>query len=178
MKPIASRLIRLAVVSPLIMMGTGHNGGCVAAAQQHSPATVTRIYTGSDGLAHAEQIDVTFTALYCPRTDGDCVGAGEGRHLLLCELPSWFVYGIGTLPRRVGVWLHSVAGQRLRWRADKKIALEHRHILRVEDVTGKGRTLRILGKVDWIALLFSSIISRKDARIPRRSSDEHAMDFR
>jgi hypothetical protein len=99
MKPIASRLFRLAVVSPPIMMGTAHNGRYVSAAQQHSPATVTRIYTGSDRLAHAEQIDVKFTALCCPRTDGDGVGEGEGRQLLLCEPPSRFP---------------------LRWRADKK----------------------------------------------------------
>ena len=60
MKPIPSRPIGPAFVSLLIIMGTAHNGGSIAASQ-HSTATVTRIYTGSDGLAHSEQIDVKFT---------------------------------------------------------------------------------------------------------------------
>ena len=58
MRSIAIRLVLLAVIlSSLILLWNEHNGRSVAAAQQRTPVTLTRIYSGSDGQTHAQQVD-------------------------------------------------------------------------------------------------------------------------
>ena len=150
MKAIASRLVR-SVIRPLIMMWCVHNSGYIAAAQQHTPPTVTRIYTGSDGLAHAEQIDVKLTPLV----------VHEQTEMVSERLKVASSYFVSLPPGSFTDW-HAATARRyvvtLSGRAEievaggQKIPLEPGHALQIEDVTGKGHTLRILGKANWIAL--------------------------
>ena len=151
MKRIASRLIRLAVVSPLIMMWGTHNGGFVAAAQQHTPATVTRIYTGSDGLAHAEQIDVKLTPLVVhEQTEMVSEKVKVANSYFVSLPPGSFTDWHAATARRYVVTLSGRA--EIEVASGQKIPLEPGHATQIEDVTGKGHTLRILGDADWIAL--------------------------
>ena len=151
MKPIASRLARLALISPLIMIWSAYNGGYVAAAQQHTPTTVTRIYTGSDGLAHAEQIDVKFTPLIVhEQTEMVSERVKVASSYFVSLPPGSFTDWHAATARRYVVTLSGRA--EIEVAGGQKIQLEPGHALQIEDITGKGHTLRILGKTDWIAL--------------------------
>jgi hypothetical protein len=151
MKPIASRLGRVAIVGPLIMMWSTHNGWYVAAAQQHTPATVTRIYSGSDGLTHAEQIDVKLTPLVLHGQTEMVSEKVKVASSYFVSLPSGsFTDWHAATARRYVVTLSGRA--EIEVAGGQKIPLEPGHTLQIEDVTGKGHTLRILGKTDWIAL--------------------------
>lgn len=151
MKPLANRLVRVAVVGPLIMMWGTHNGGYVAAAQQHTPATVTRIYTGSDGLAHAEQIHVKLTPLVVhEQTEMVSEKVKVASSYFVSLPPGSFTDWHAATARRYVVTLSGRA--EIEVAGGQKIPLEPGHTLQIEDVTGKGHTLRILGDADWIAL--------------------------
>ena len=56
MRSIASRVVVAAVASGLVVMWYAHRGQSVVAAQSHTPVTATRLYTGADGLTHAEEV--------------------------------------------------------------------------------------------------------------------------
>ena len=151
MKPIASRLLRVAVVGPLIMIWSTHNGGYVAVAQQHTPTTVTRIYTGSDGLAHAEQIDVKLTPLVVhEQTEMVSEKVKVASSYFVSLPPGTFADWHAATARRYVVTLSGRA--EIEVAGGRKIPLEPGHTTQIEDVTGKGHTLRILGKADWVAL--------------------------
>jgi uncharacterized membrane protein (DUF441 family) len=61
MRSIASRVVVAAVASGLVVMWYAHRGQSVVAAQSHTPVTATRLYTGADGLTHAEEVNVKFS---------------------------------------------------------------------------------------------------------------------
>src|ERR1700683_3523115 len=61
MRSIAGRIILLAVAVALILTWYAHRGQSVVAAQQRTPLTATRMFTGADGLSHVEQVDVKFS---------------------------------------------------------------------------------------------------------------------
>ncbi len=58
MRSIAGRLILAGVVGCVAVISNAHDSRSVVAAQQRTPVTLTRIFTGSDGQTHAEQVDV------------------------------------------------------------------------------------------------------------------------
>jgi hypothetical protein len=149
MRLIANRLILAVIVSSSMMMWNAHNGQSVAAAQQRTPATLTRIYTGSDGQTHAQQVDLKLTPnpLF-GREQSETVKATSS-------------YVVRFPPGFLQDW-HPAAGRRyvitLTGRGEvelaggQKIPLDPGRILQAEDVTGKGHITRTLGKEDWTAL--------------------------
>jgi quercetin dioxygenase-like cupin family protein len=123
----------------------------VAMAQRRTPVTVTRLFTGPDGVTHAEEIrhetlipdaarsglltseNVKVTGLQFARTS-----PGWVREWHTAERPQYIV----TLSGRGEIEL---AGGR-------KIPLEPGRIVLAEDATGKGHISRTLGTEDRIAL--------------------------
>jgi len=61
MIPIARRLVLVSVVLCSVVVLNLHRGQDTDAAQQHTPVTVTRIYTGPDGQPDEEQLTQKFT---------------------------------------------------------------------------------------------------------------------
>lgn len=51
----------VALVGMFMAMWTAHSERDVGVAQSRKPMTMTRIYTGADGLSHAEDVEMTLT---------------------------------------------------------------------------------------------------------------------
>jgi quercetin dioxygenase-like cupin family protein len=150
MRSIASRLILAVVVSPLIMMCNAHNGRSVAAAQQRTPATLTRIYTGSDGQTHAQQVDLKLTPT--PLFDREQSETVKVTSSYVVRFPPGFLQDWHPATARRYVITLSGRGE-VELAGGQKIPLDPGRILQAEDVAGKGHITRTLGTVDWIALL-------------------------
>jgi hypothetical protein len=122
----------------------------VVVAQQRAPVVVTRIFTGSDGLTHAEEITVKLAP-----------GGGS----TATEL-SEMVKATGVQFRRQGPkyfqdwhpasrrqYVVTLSGRgEIELTGGKKIPIGPGHILLAEDVTGKGHISRGVGSEDRISL--------------------------
>lgn len=152
MKSIASSLILAGVISCVAVIWNTHHSRSVVAAQQRSPVTVIRIYTGSDGQTHAEQVDVKLTpvagtfAQWWEQSQTARVTSSQFVRLAPGFVQDWHLAGA----RR---YLITLSGRgEVELAGGEKISLEPGRVLQAEDVTGKGHIARTLGKEDWIAL--------------------------
>ncbi len=118
-----------------------------ASAQQRTPVRVTRIFTGSDGQTHAEQIRVELSPLDA-REQSDTVKVTSSN---FSRAPAGFVQDWhNASARRYVITLSGRAEVELA--GGQKIALEPGLVLLAEDLTGKGHITRTVGKADWVAL--------------------------
>jgi quercetin dioxygenase-like cupin family protein len=104
-----------------------------AAAQQHKPVMVTRLYTGPDGLTHAEEIEANFTANGVSKMD---VTGAELHRMSPSTKADWH-----TGPRRQFVITLSGRGE-VEVAGGQKIPVGPGHIDLIEDTTGKGHITR------------------------------------
>jgi hypothetical protein len=148
MRSSTKRMVPVVLVGVLLMVWTDRADRDVAVAQQRTPIKVTRIFTGPDGLTHAEEMDpklvqganetelsetIKVTGLQFRRTS-----------------PKYFI-DWHTAPQRQFVVTLRGRGE-IEVAGGKKIALEPGHILLAEDVTGKGHISRAIGSDDRISL--------------------------
>ena len=70
MRSIPRQLAGVALVGAFFLMWRAHTDQDVAVAQARKAIMVTRIYTGSDGLSHAEEIEMKLTASGAAGTSG------------------------------------------------------------------------------------------------------------
>ena len=153
----AKRLTFVILVGFFLVIWGGNAAQDVATAQGRKPVTITRIYTGPDGLAHAEDIDLKLTArgasemfkatgaefsVRAPTagadpkntkaTDPNDAGwhTGPARQFVITLT--------GNSEVEVSGGVHVVAGPG--------------HINLIEDTTGKGHVTRNFGPDDRIAL--------------------------
>jgi quercetin dioxygenase-like cupin family protein len=116
------------------------------AAQQHQPMTITRLYTGSDGQTHEENMEVKFspTTLYPKAEASEAVKVSEAQFFRLPkgEVQNWHKPAhrqyVVTLSGRGEV---EIAG-------GQKILLSPGRVLLLENVTGKGHITRSTGSED------------------------------
>jgi hypothetical protein len=116
----------------------------VVVAQAPKPITMTRIYTGADGLSHAEEVPMTLTGAGV----SDTFKATSAQFSRRPPGPAsdWHVG-----PRRQFVIT-------LRGRAElevaggRKVAVEPGHITLIEDTTGKGHITKNVGPDDRIVV--------------------------
>ena len=143
------RLLALAILvtSFCAMRGSVARDGVVSA-QARTPITVTRIYTGPDGLTHAEVLDVKLRA-----------GGGSGELSEMMKVtglqfrrtpPNYFL-DWHPAPQRQYVVTLSGRGE-IELAGGQKIPLDPGHVLLAEDVTGKGHISRGVGTADRISL--------------------------
>ena len=117
-----------------------------AAQTRPKPVMITRIYTGPDGQAHAEEIEANFTS------GGNNVFRMMGiSGAELHRSPAGSVADWHTAPRRQYVITLSGRGE-IEVSGGKKIAAEPGHINLVEDTTGKGHITRVVGTEDRVTL--------------------------
>jgi quercetin dioxygenase-like cupin family protein len=149
MRSLRSRLVLAVVASWCVVVLNVPNGRSVVAAQQPTPVTVTRIYAGSDGQTHAEQVDVklTLNPLFA-REQSETVKVTSS---YLVRFPPGFLQDWHPAAERRYVITLSGQGE-IELGGGQKLRLEPGRILQAEDVTGKGHITRTIGKTDWIAL--------------------------
>ncbi len=118
-----------------------------AAAQDHKPVMITRLYTGPDGQTHAEEIEAKFTA-----------GRGNNVYKLMTNAgavmnraPPGRVADWHTAPRRQYVITLSGHGE-VELIDGTKIELGPGSIDLAEDLTGKGHITRTIGNEDRVTV--------------------------
>ena len=144
--------IRLVVLATLVTSVCVMRGGPirddVASAQSRKPITVTRIYTGPDGLTHAEVIDVKLRSGSGP---GELSEMMKVTGLQFRRTPPNYLLDWHPAPQRQYVVTLSGRGE-IELAGGQKIPLDPGHILLAEDVTGKGHISRGVGTEDRISL--------------------------
>jgi hypothetical protein len=116
----------------------------VVIAQAPKPVMMTRIYTGSDGLSHAEEIPMKLSG----GGVSDMIKASGAQFSRRSPGPAsdWHVG-----PRRQFVITLSGLAQ-LEVAGGKKVAVGPGHITLIEDTTGKGHITQNLGPDDRIVV--------------------------
>lgn len=146
------RLVRAVLVGSIVMAwcGATHH----VAAQRRAPVTVTRLFTGSDGQTHAEQIEMKLT----PPALHDGTERSERINVNALQIVRW-------PPGHVNDWHNAsetpgghqyvvtISGRgEVEIAGGAKVRLEPGRVLLGEDLTGKGHITRTLGSEDWVSL--------------------------
>jgi len=118
-----------------------------AQTQAHKQVVITRLYTGADGLTHAEDIEAKFVT--GGRNDVFKMMATSGAELHRAAPGT--VIDWHNAPRRQYIITLSGHGE-LEVSGGKKIAVGPGHIELVEDMTGKGHITRVIGTEERVTL--------------------------
>ncbi len=152
MRPIANWLVLAGVVCCNITIWNAHDSQSVVVAQQRTPVTVTRIYTGADNQTHAEQVDVKLAPVAGPFAQWQEYSQTEKvSSSRFARFAPGFVQDFHPATARRYVITLSGRGE-VELRGGQKIPLEPGRVLRAEDVTGSGHITRTVGNTDWTAL--------------------------
>ena len=146
MKSIVRWSIAIGLMGLVVLLGRTQIERKVAA-QTRKQVTITRLYTGPDGLTHAEEIEAKFTL-------GDTNDISKMMTVNGAELhrsAPGHVNGWHTAPRRQYVITLSGRGE-IELAGGKKISLEPGHIELAEDLTGKGHITRVMGTEDRVSI--------------------------
>jgi hypothetical protein len=138
---IGTGLLGLSVLTPAAQSADD------AAAQKHKPLMIHRLYTGPDGLTHAEEIEAKFA----PAGGNDVYKLMANSGAELRRAPPGRVADWHTAPRRQYVITLSGHAE-LEVAGGKKISLGPGSIDLVEDTTGKGHITRTLGTEDRVTI--------------------------
>ena len=143
MKLITRRLAVVVLVGTFVLLWRAQTDRDVVVAQTGTSVTVTRIYTGPDGLSHAEEIELDTT-----RGVSELIDATGVQFSSRAPGPAsdWH-----TGPRRQFVITLSGRGE-LEVSGGTKIALGPGQINLIEDTTGKGHITRNLGPENRIVV--------------------------
>jgi hypothetical protein len=130
-----------------VLMPTAQSAEDTAAAQKHKPLMIHHLFTGADGLTHAEEIEAKFAP-----------GGGNEAYKLLANsgaeirrAPPGRVADWHTAPRRQYVITLSGHGE-LEVAGGQKILLGPGDIDLVEDTTGKGHITKTVGSEDRVTI--------------------------
>ena len=115
----------------------------VVAAQARKPIMMTRIYTGPDGLSHAEEIEM--------KLNGNVSEMMKATGVEFSRRPPAPVSDWHVGPRRQFVITLSGRAE-LEVAGGKKVAVGPGHVNLIEDTTGKGHTTHNLGPDDRIVV--------------------------
>jgi hypothetical protein len=145
MRSTARHLAVVALVGVFALMWRAHTNPEVALAQTRKPIMVTRIYTGPDGLSHAEEVEMKLTA-------GGVSDMMKATGVQFSRRPPTTTPGDWhTGPRRQYVITLSGRGE-VEVAGGKKVALGPGHIDLIEDTTGKGHITRNIGPEDRVTI--------------------------
>ena len=116
-------------------------------AQTRTPIIITRLYTGSDGQTHAEDVELKLTGDRLNEVSEMFKVSGAELH----RTPPGKVNSWHIAPRRQYVITLSGRGE-IELAGGKKIPLEPGHIELAEDLTGKGHITRVVGNEDRVTI--------------------------
>jgi hypothetical protein len=138
MRSIIKYLAVVALVGSSVLLWRAHTVEDVAVAQTRTPVMMTRIYTGADGLSHAEQIEMKNTGGVTEMMKATGVQFSS-RAPGPAPSNDWHVG-----PRRQYVITLSGRAE-IEVANGQKVAIGPGHINLIEDTTGKGHITRNLG---------------------------------
>jgi hypothetical protein len=151
MKSITIRIIFGATVTLLAFAAYAYRGRSIVTAQQREPVMATRLFTGADGLSHAERISVKLSAIPGgPDTIEQSEPVKVTSSYVVRLAPGFFESWHNADKRRYVIPISGLA--EIEIAGGEKIYAEPGQIFLAEDLTGKGHTFRVLGTNDWVAL--------------------------
>ena len=139
----ARRWALVVFVASLVLVFRAETNQDVADAQARKPIMMTRVYTGPDGLSHAEQIEM--------KVDGNNTEMMKATGVQFSRRAPGSVSDWHVGPRRQFVITLSGRGE-LVMGDGTKVAVGPGHINLIEDTTGKGHTTQNLGPDDRIVV--------------------------
>ena len=143
MRSIARPLVLVVLTGSFCLMWMAHTDPDVVVAQTRKPITMTRIYTGADGLSHAEVVEMKLNG---NATEMFKATGVEFSRRAPNNSNEWHVG-----PRRQFVITLSGRGE-IEVAGGQKVPVGPGHINLIEDTTGKGHITRNLGTEDRIAI--------------------------
>lgn len=144
MRSLVRPLVFVILVGSFCLVWMAHTDPDVAAAQTaRKPIMMTRIYTGADGLSHAEEVEMKLNGNATEMMKATGV---EFSRRAPNNSNDWHVG-----PRRQFVITLSGRGE-IEVAGGKKVAVGPGQINLIEDTTGKGHITRNLGTEDRIAI--------------------------
>ena len=143
MRSITRPLVFTALVGSLSLMWMAHTDPDVVVAQTRKPIMMTRIYTGPDGLSHAEDIEM--------KLNGNATEMIKATGVEFSRRAPGSTNEWHTGPRRQFVITLGGRGE-IEVAGGKKVAVGPGQINLIEDTTGKGHITRNLGSEDRIAI--------------------------
>jgi hypothetical protein len=143
MRKTARRLAVVALVFVIFLTWRARTDRDVVVAQAGQTITVTRIYTGSDGQSHAEELQM--------KLNGRTSELMKATGVQFSRTPAGYFNDWHVGPRRQYVITLSGRGE-IEVAGGKKISMGPGHINLIEDVTGKGHTTRVVGTDDRITV--------------------------
>jgi hypothetical protein len=150
MKSLACRIALTAVTVSLLLLFYSYNGQRVVA-QNHTPVTITRLYTGDDGLSHVEQVEVKFSPVAgAPPAVGQSDPVKTTNSYVVRLAPGFFESWHNADKRRYVVTLSGRA--EIEVAGGQRFLAEPGKIVLAEDLSGKGHTFRVVGTEDWVAV--------------------------
>jgi quercetin dioxygenase-like cupin family protein len=141
------RCVNLLLTLAFLSTGVGK----VVMAQEHAPATITRLYTGSDGMSHFEQVNVKFSPVPgAPDTVEESEPLSMKKSYVVRIAPGFFEDWHNADVRR---YVITISGRsEVEVAGGRKLIAQPGQVVLAEDLTGKGHTFRVLGGSDWVAL--------------------------
>jgi len=151
MRPIACRMALSAVTISLLLLFYSYRGQRIVVAQNRTPVTITRLYTGDDGLSHVEQVEVKFSPVAgAPPAVGQSDPVKTTSSYVVRLAPGFFESWHNADKRRYVVTLSGRA--EIEVAGGQKFLAERGKIVQAEDLIGKGHTFRVVGTEDWVAV--------------------------
>ena len=133
----------VALVAAFVVAWRAETSQDVVAAQARKPIMMTRIYTGPDGMSHAEQIPM--------KLNGDVSEMMKASGVEFSRRAPGPVSDWHVGPRRQFVITLSGRAE-LEVAGGQKVSVGPGHINLIEDTTGKGHTTRNIGPDDRIVV--------------------------
>jgi len=144
----------------VIVKANGQTATATTSAQNH-PVMVSRLYTGSDGQSHIDQVPVVFH-------DASAAAVRRFRDPLKAsvEVKTSDAYFVQGAPGTVQTW-HNADRKRfiVVISGEAEVTTTDGEILRLvpgatylaEDLTGKGHIFRVVGNKSWVALFVNFV---------------------
>ena len=143
MKPFTRLLAGVMFVTAFVVMWSARSERDVVVAQGRKPITMTRIYTGADGLSRAEDVEMMLS--------GSGTAEMKATSVEFSRRPPGPASEWHVGPRRQFVITLSGRAE-IEVAGGKKVAIGPGHINLIEDTTGKGHITHNLGPEDRIVV--------------------------
>jgi hypothetical protein len=143
MRSMTRYLLVVALVGSCVLLWRARTDQDVVGAQARKPIMITRIYTGPDGLSHAEEIEM--------KANGGVTEMMKATGAQFSRRPPGPASDWHVGPRRQFVITLSGRAE-LEVAGGKKVAVGPGHINLIEDTTGKGHITHNLGPEDRIVV--------------------------
>ena len=151
MKQIARLLVLAGLVGICVVAWCKRDDRQIIAAQRRTPVTVTRLFTGSDGQTHAEEMDIKLK----PHARLDRYEISQVIQVTKLEFarrsPGFVRDWHASTERTYGITLSGRA--EIEVAGGRKISLEPGRVVLLEDMKSKGHIARTVGTEDWVVVL-------------------------